>query len=128
MPVKRMGAKAEANPAVWMVRQTGLSQRWQKNEVFHWPIWQEQLHRIMAFYHDVRELMQEDNRPTCVGVIRFKIEINYTRRECNAFSRPKLDFEISRRYSPTYARTQPYCVLLGVRAPDCLYIRRSFSM
>ncbi len=28
----------------------------------------------------------------------------------------------------TYAGTQPYCVLLGVRAPDCLYIRRSFSM
>jgi hypothetical protein len=33
-----------------------------------------------------------------------------------------------RSLSATYAGTQPYCVLLGVRAPDCLYIRRSFSM
>jgi hypothetical protein len=34
---------------------------------------------IMAIYHDVRELMQEDNRPTFVGVVRFKMEINVTR-------------------------------------------------
>jgi len=33
----------------------------------------------MAIYHDVRELMQEDNRPTFVGVVRFKMEINVTR-------------------------------------------------
>jgi hypothetical protein len=48
--------------------------------------------------------MQEDNRTTCVGVVRFKIEINYTRRECNAFSRPKLDFEIRQAILPHLRR------------------------
>ncbi len=47
----------------------------------------------MVFYHDVRELMHEDNRPTFVGVVRFKMEINVTREwytlgNANAFSRP----------------------------------------
>jgi hypothetical protein len=35
---------------------------------------------------------------------------------------------IRRNHAPSYAGTQPYCVLLGMRAPDCLYIRCIFSM
>jgi hypothetical protein len=92
----------------------------------------------MAIYHDVRELMQEDNRPTFVGVVRFKMEINVTRewyRLGNAMPSAARNWIsksgrrlLGRMHSPTYAGTQPYCVLLSVRAPDCLYIRRSFSM
>jgi hypothetical protein len=29
---------------------------------------------------------------------------------------------------PHVSRTHPYCVLLGATMPDCLYIRRSFSI
>src|SRR5438309_8479035 len=58
---------------------------------------------IMAFYHDVGETTRSARAPTPGGQ------------------------QYQRESIASYAGTQPYWVLLGAIAPDCLYIRRSFS-
>src|SRR5437016_4223954 len=60
--------------------------------------------QIMAFYHDVGENTRSARAPTPGGQ------------------------QYQRESIASYAGTQPYWVLLGAIAPDCLYIRRSFSM
>jgi hypothetical protein len=65
---------------------------WRVGQPTHHRIWQEQLHWIMVFCHDVRDPMQEDNRPTFVGVVRFKIEIGTREKEMQCIQPPVVGF------------------------------------